>query len=62
MNMKTLLLAADIAYGYTEADKALIREMAKSNKVGLMAALQADPMIPWVAYQHNLTTEAPKQP
>ena len=60
MDLRTMLLAADLAYGYSEEDKAVIRKMAIEDKEGLRAALEADQLIPWVAFEHGLIDEPPK--
>ena len=55
MDLRTMLLAADLAYSYSEEDKAVIRQMARDDKAGLIAALESDPLIHWVAYENGLT-------
>lgn len=61
MNMNQLLKAANIAYEYSEEDKAIIRKMALEDRTGLIAALEADRWIPWVAYENCITDQPPKE-
>lgn len=60
MNFTIMLKAASIAYEYTEEDKRIVRQMAIEDRAGLTAALEADPLIPWVAYENGLIDEPPK--
>ena len=59
MNFTILLKAAAIAYEYTEEDKKDVRQMAMTDRAGLTEALEADPLLPWVAYEHGLIDEVP---
>lgn len=61
MDLRTMLLAADLAYGYSNEDKAVIRKMAIEDKDGLRTALEADQLIPWVAYENGLIDEPPNR-
>jgi hypothetical protein len=61
MNFTILLKAAAIVYEYSEEDKKTVRQMAMTDRAGLTAALEADPLLPWVAYQHGLIDEPPKE-
>lgn len=54
-----MLLAADLAYAYSDDDKAIIRQMAMEDRAGLTSALEADPLLPWIAYENGLIDEAP---
>jgi len=54
-----MLIAADFAYAYSDDDKAIIRKMAMEDREGLTAALEADPLLPWMAYENGLIDEAP---
>lgn len=59
MTFSQLLLAASIAYGYSESDKAAMRALAIEDRAGVHAALLADPWLPWVAYEHGITDQPP---
>ncbi len=59
MNFTILLKAAAIVYEYDEQDKKDVRQMAMTDRAGLTEALEADPLLPWVAYEHGLIDEAP---
>jgi hypothetical protein len=60
LDLKTMLLAADLAYSYSDEDKAIIRQMSIDDRAGLTAALEADQLLPWIAYEHGLINEVPK--
>ena len=49
-----MLLAADLAYSYSDEDKAIIRQMAREDKPGLIAALEGDELIRKTAIEHGL--------
>ncbi len=57
MNFTILLKAAAIAYEYTDEDKKAVRQMAMTDRAGLTEALEADPLLPWVAYENGLIDE-----
>lgn len=59
MNFTIMLKAASIAYSYSDDDKAIIRQMAMEDRAGITATLEADPLLPWIAYEHGLIDEAP---
>jgi hypothetical protein len=59
VNFTIMLKAAAIAYGYTEEDKKIVRQMAMDDRAGLTAALEADPLLPWIAYESGLIDEVP---
>ena len=59
MNFTILLKAAAIVYEYDEQDKKDVRQMAITDRAGLTTALESDPLLPWVAYEHGLIDEAP---
>lgn len=59
MNLTILLKAAAIVYEYSEQDKKDVRQMAMTDRAGLTEALEADPLLPWIAYEHGLIDEAP---
>lgn len=61
MNFTILLKTAAIAYEYSEEDKKAVRQMAIEDRAGLNAALEADPLLPWIAYEHGLIDEVPAQ-
>ena len=59
MNFTILLKSAAIVYEYDEEDKKTVRQMAMTDRAGLTAALEADPLLPWIAFEHGLIDEAP---
>ena len=59
MNFTILLKSAAIVYEYDEEDKKTVRQMAMTDRAGLTTALESDPLLPWVAYEHGLIDEAP---
>lgn len=46
MDLRTLLLAADLAYSYSDDDKSSIRQMVADDRAGLILALETDPLTP----------------
>jgi hypothetical protein len=44
-SLNALLKRADTVYGYSEDDKVLLRALAKEDPLGLMIALESDPLI-----------------
>lgn len=60
MNFATLLKAAAIAYEYSDDDKKAVRQMAIDDRAGLTAALESDPLLPWIAFEHGFIDEPPK--
>lgn len=44
-SLSDMLKAADLIYNYSDEDKAIIRQMAKEDKAGLIAALEADYLV-----------------
>ncbi len=59
MNFTTMLKAAAIVYEYDEEDKKTVRQMAMTDRAGLTEALEADPLLPWIAFEHGLIDEVP---
>jgi len=59
MNFTILLKAAAIAYEYSDDDKKTVRQMAMTDRAGLTAALESDPLLPWIAYENGLIDEPP---
>lgn len=59
MTLTQLLLAAVIAYDYSDQDKADMRAAVLADKAGMTTALHADPWLTWVAYEHGISDEAP---
>ena len=59
MTLTQLLLAAAIAYDYSDQDKADMRAAVLADKEGMTTALRADPWLPWVAYENGLTKDLP---
>lgn len=55
-----MLLAADLAYSYSDEDKAIIRQMARDDRPGLIAALEGDALIRKTAIEHGFIDEPPK--
>jgi len=60
VTLTQLLLAAAIAYDYSDQDKADMRAAVLADRAGMLIALQADPWLPWVAYEHGISDEVPK--
>lgn len=52
-------MAAQIAYGYDDEDRAAIKRIAEKDLPVLRTALQADVWLPWVAYDHGIIDEPP---
>ena len=45
LTLNQLLNRANTVYGYSEDDKVLLRALAKEDPLGLMIALESDPLI-----------------
>ena len=54
MTFTQRLQAAAIAYEYSDEDKSEMRRMALEDREGLHKALELDPWLPWVAYEHGI--------
>lgn len=52
--LATLCQLAIEEYGYDEDDKRILRGLYKSDPAGLQTALEADPMLEWVAKDNGL--------
>lgn len=57
--LATLCQLAIEEYRYDEDDKRILRELYRSDPAGLQTALEADPMLEWVAYEHGITDQPP---
>jgi hypothetical protein len=45
MTLNDLLKRANTVYGYSEDDKVILRALAKEDPLGLMLALESDPLL-----------------
>lgn len=61
LTLRQGLLAAAIAYDYSDDDKAAMRKLAIEDRAGLEQAILSDPWLPWVAYEHGITEQPPTQ-